>query len=57
MSRHRSDGPLCLILLTYVQPLEEVDAQMAAHVAWLEAGSSARARSSSRAGAPHGPAG
>lgn len=34
----RASGSLCLVLLTYVRPLEEVDAQMAAHVAWLEQG-------------------
>lgn len=38
MSRFRSDGALCVVLLTYVRPLDEVDAQMAAHVAWLDAG-------------------
>ncbi len=38
MTRFRSQGALCLVLLTYVRPLEEVDAQMPAHVAWLEAG-------------------
>lgn len=38
MSRFRSDGPLCVVLLTYTRPLNEVDAQMAAHVAWLDAG-------------------
>jgi len=35
---YRSDGPLCLILLTYVAPLDEVDAQMKAHVDWLKIG-------------------
>lgn len=34
----RSTGPLCLILLDYVRPLEEVDAQMQAHVDWLARG-------------------
>ncbi|MCM8729565.1 YciI family protein [Hephaestia sp. GCM10023244] len=34
----RSSGPLSIILLTYVAPLEDVDAQLKAHVAWLEAG-------------------
>lgn len=38
MSRFRAEGPLCLILLEYVAPLDEVDAQMKAHVAWLEEG-------------------
>ncbi|MEG3087929.1 YciI family protein [Sphingomonas sp. PB4P5] len=38
MAKHRAAGPLCLILLDYVAPLAEVDAQMAAHVAWLERG-------------------
>ena len=31
-------APVCVITLTYVSPIEQVDAQMAAHVAWLEAG-------------------
>jgi len=31
-------APVCVITLTYVAPIEDVDAQMAAHVAWLEAG-------------------
>ena len=35
---YRSQGPLCLILLTYEAPLHEVDAQMKAHVDWLEVG-------------------
>ncbi len=30
--------PLCVITLSYVAPIEDVDAQMAAHVAWLERG-------------------
>lgn len=30
--------PVCVINLTYVAPVEQVDAQLAAHVAWLEAG-------------------
>ena len=39
MSRdYHSKGTLSLLLLTYVRPLEEVDAQMEAHVAWLEQG-------------------
>ena len=38
MSGYRTGGTLCLALLTYVRPLEEVDAQMTAHVAWLEQG-------------------
>jgi uncharacterized protein YciI len=35
---YRSDGALCVVLLRYVRPLEEVDAHMAAHVEWLETG-------------------
>ena len=35
---YRCEGPLSLILLTYVAPLGEVDAQMKAHVDWLEVG-------------------
>lgn len=31
-------APVCVITLSYVAPIEQVDAQMAAHVAWLEAG-------------------
>lgn len=31
-------APVCVITLTYVAPIEQVDAQMAAHVAWLETG-------------------
>lgn len=31
-------APVCVVTLTYVAPLEAVDAQMAAHVAWLERG-------------------
>ena len=31
-------APVCVITLTYVAPIEQVDAQMTAHVAWLEAG-------------------
>lgn len=38
MSGFRADGPLCLILLDYVAPLEQVDARMKAHVAWLTRG-------------------
>ena len=34
----RTAAPLCLIVLTYVKPLEEVDALLPAHVAWLEQG-------------------
>ena len=38
MSDYRAGGPLCAILLTYVKPLDEVDAQMAAHVEFLGKG-------------------
>ncbi len=34
----RAEGHLCLILLEYVRPLEEVDALMEAHVAFLQRG-------------------
>ena len=34
----RPDAPLTVVLLTYVAPIEEVDAQLEAHVAWLKAG-------------------
>ncbi|MBW4331533.1 hypothetical protein KY084_11705 [Stakelama sp. CBK3Z-3] len=35
---YRSSGPLCLILLDYVEPLDAVDVQMGAHVEWLKKG-------------------
>ncbi|MBY8829255.1 YciI family protein [Hephaestia mangrovi] len=38
MAGYRSEGPLCLILLTYVAPLADVDAQLKAHIDWLEVG-------------------
>ena len=38
MSGFRASGALCVVLITYVRPLEDVDAQMEAHVAWLEKG-------------------
>lgn len=38
MTGFRASGALCVIVLTYVRPLEEVDAQMKSHVAWLEDG-------------------
>ena len=28
--------PMCLVLLTYVRPIEEVNAHRAAHVRWIE---------------------
>lgn len=31
-------APVCVVTLTYVQPVEAVDAQMTAHVAWLQRG-------------------
>ena len=34
----RSSGPLSLILLDYVAPLDEIDALMEAHVEWLKKG-------------------
>ncbi|KQS02930.1 hypothetical protein ASG11_00425 [Sphingomonas sp. Leaf357] len=34
----RPDAPLCAIVLTYVVPLDQIDARMKAHVAWLEQG-------------------
>ncbi len=33
-----SAAPVCVITLSYVAPIEDIDAQLAAHVAWLEAG-------------------
>lgn len=38
MTGFRAAGALCVVLLSYVRPLDEVDAQMAAHVAWLDEG-------------------
>ncbi|WP_022685826.1 YciI family protein [Sphingomonas phyllosphaerae] len=38
MSTFRTSGDMCAVLLSYVRPLDEVDAQLAAHVAWLEQG-------------------
>src|SRR3546814_20199493 len=35
---YRTDGPLSIIMLTYVAPLDAVDAQLKAHVAWLRTG-------------------
>jgi len=34
----RPGSPLCVISLTYVEPLDAVDARMAEHVAWLDRG-------------------
>lgn len=36
--KFRAEGHLSMILLDYVKPLEEVDAQMEAHVEFLERG-------------------
>lgn len=33
-----TDAPVCLILLSYIVPLDDVDRHMKAHVAWLERG-------------------
>lgn len=33
----RPNQPMCLAMLTYIQPLETVDVHRAAHVAWIEA--------------------
>ena len=35
---HQADAPVCLILITYVAPIEEIDRHMKAHLAWLEGG-------------------
>lgn len=37
-SAFHAEGHLCLILLEYVRPLDEVDAHMEAHLAFLERG-------------------
>lgn len=34
----RTDASICVVSLTYLVPLDQVDAQMAEHVAWLERG-------------------
>jgi len=34
----RTNAPVCLIILTYVVPLDEVDRHMKPHVEWLEKG-------------------
>ena len=34
----RTEAPLCVVSLTYAVPLDDVDARMAGHVAWLERG-------------------
>lgn len=38
MATARTDAPACLILITYVVPLDEVDRHMKPHVEWLERG-------------------
>lgn len=34
----RTDAPLCVVALTYVVPLDAIDARMKEHVAWLGKG-------------------
>jgi uncharacterized protein YciI len=34
----RTDAPVCLILITYVVPLDEVDRHIKPHIEWLERG-------------------
>ena len=34
----QADAPVCLILITYIAPLDEVDRHMKPHLAWLERG-------------------
>ncbi len=34
----KGDVPVCLILLSYIVPLDEVDRRMKAHIGWLEQG-------------------
>lgn len=34
----RPNAPLCVVLLTYTVPLDEIDAKMKAHMKWLDAG-------------------
>ena len=38
MAAARTGAPVCVILLHYVVPLDDVDKHMKAHVAWLEKG-------------------
>lgn len=38
MPATNADAPVCLILITYVVPLDEVDRHMKAHIDWLERG-------------------
>jgi uncharacterized protein YciI len=38
MAVARPDAPVCLILITYVVSLDEVDCQMGRHVEWVERG-------------------
>lgn len=38
MPATNADAPVCLILINYVVPLDEVDRNMKAHIAWLERG-------------------
>ena len=38
MPATNADAPVCLILINYVVPLDEVDRHMKAHIAWLERG-------------------
>ncbi len=34
----RTDAPMCVVVLTYVAPLDAIDARMKEHVAWLTKG-------------------
>lgn len=38
MPATHGDAPVCLILITYVVPLDEIDRLMKAHIDWLERG-------------------
>ncbi|WP_066823316.1 YciI family protein [Sphingomonas mali] len=38
MPATHADAPVCLILITYVVPLDEVDRHMKSHIDWLERG-------------------
>ncbi len=38
MPSNQADAPVCLILIHYVVPLDEVDRHMTAHIEWLERG-------------------
>ena len=38
MTDYRAGGALCVVILSYLKPLDQVDALMTDHVAWLTKG-------------------